>query len=615
MRIYFILFLLFVSTTSFAGKKRNGGKNDSKLNFTIGIRLSTIGRGESFVFSLGPGKQITINSNVLFNFPGSYPTGYKYKVKQVSGPRVCHFVPGTNGTVTNSNVEIACDGGVADDYALLNGVFKAPKGTVVELLNNGADRLRLLADIGPTPFSFPKAYMQGSTYNITVSAKPPGMTVTVIGSGGEPNTIFPGSFLTVTADYTYDLVSRSTKDSVLSTFYESSEPSICKSPEDDGRYIAFISSAKGLAGSSGKHRQIFWRDRLTGETKLVSKSADGEEGNGDSFSPVMAVSGYKIVFESYADNLVSGDRNKVRDIFLWSGSVQGFEKIERVSVGQGGVEANAESFEPCMSGMGNDIAFSSGASNLTEGVDGINTVNVYLRNQIAGTNTLISMDPVTQKGVGGSKPSIDMDGYKLAFYSFSDKLVADDKNNLWDIFLYRKGYPALKRITLTSSGGERNQGNESTSRVVAPTISGFGQYIAYATTSSNIVPGDNNGMQDVFLYNIQENITTRVSVNNNGEEGNGDSPIGQGERIALSANGEMMAFTTKATNFGVPENNLVLYSLVTREMKPVSFAKGTYVSTPSISRNGRYVVFGCGQPLDVRFRSSGLFVAFTGTSN
>jgi Tol biopolymer transport system component len=616
MRYILLPILSLLATVSFAG---NGKKNKPsitnhfvKSSYTIGVHFTEIGKAETFILSIGPGKMITVKSDSLINFPGSYPTGYKYKITQISGPRKCKFIPAA-GVVGTSNVEIKCDGGIPDGYTLLNGKLVAPAGTKIVLENNGKDTLTVIAGKEDTYYTFPKPYMQGTTFNVIVKSGPPGFVYSMVITGGELTTIFPGSFLTVYADLEYDLVSRDTNNKVFATYYESWDPAICQnSNEDEGRFVAFVSSAKGIDGSSGKHRQIFWKDRKTGETKLISKSASGEEGNADSGVPAMDITGRKIVFESYADNLVGHDSNKVRDIFLWSDEQQGDGHIERISVGQGGIEANAESFEPVMSGNADDIAFTSSASNLTEGVSGIYTVNVYLRNLPSGTNQLISMDPKTRKGVGGSKPSIEVEGNKIAFYSFSDKLVENDKNNLWDIFLFDKRRPKLERITMAFDGSERKQGTESSSRVVAPAISGDGWYIAYSSTSPDIVPGDNNGLQDVFVYDISDKRNKRVSIKSSGEEGNGDSPIGQGEKIAISNNGNVVAFTSNASNLSAPAGNIFMYDLRQNEMKPLTSVKNASAGPSALSNKGRYAVFGFGSQLDVRFRSTGLFVNFTG---
>lgn len=589
-------------------------------SYKAGVKVSYVASGESFVFTIGSGKNITVTqSNTVVNFPGSCSPGQTITISQLSGPRTVNFTDGSNVvTILNANVVSFADAGAPPGNSLIRGILKGKAGSIITLQNNGGSDLTVTASEGTTRFTFPTPLPDGSAYNVTVKSAPAGQQYTVKTYAGEPNIVSAGSFVTVYGDLQYDLISRDSTNNVLGTFYESWDPSAIKSTEDDARYVVFISSAKGLCGASGQHRQIFWRDRLTGDTRMISRAPNGEEGNANSFAPVISVGSLYVAFESYATNLVGNDGNGVRDVFLWR-RTQGGGEIERVSVGPGGVEGNSESFEPSISGMGGQVAFSSNATNLvSDGVE-VSGVNVYLWEKYSKSITLISKDYKTGKGVGGSKPSIDMNGYKIAFYSFAWTLVPDDNNNLWDIFLYQRntslvGQP-LKRITMAYDGGERNQGEESSSRVITPAISGFdGRYIAYATTASNVVANDNNKAQDVFIYDSQTNTTIRASVDDNGVEGNGDSPYGQGEAIAVSANGEVVAFTTKASNFGTPAGNIVMYNLNTKKMIPVTSVTGTYVSTPSVSRSGRYVVFGCGQPLDSRFSSSGLFAALVNTS-
>ena len=231
---------------------------------------------------------------------------------------------------------------------------------------------------------------------------------------------------------------------------------------------------------------------------------------------------------------------------------------------------------------------------------------------LQGTTTMISIDPKAKKGGGGSKPSISNDGSRVAFYSHSETLVTNDNNGLWDIFLWEKNIPKLKRISLTNDHKERNQGSESANRIVAPAISGNGQFIAYTTTASNMVIGDDNNLQDVFVYNINSDSTVIASVNSAGKPGNADSPIEQGEKIAISFDGKWVAFSTNASNLGVPAANIVMHNMSTGENKVVSNVAGSSVGRPSMSQSGSYVVFGIGAKLDSRFQSSGIFANFTG---
>lgn len=496
----------------------------------------------------------------------------------------------------------------------VRGSIKAPSNISIGLKLNGTNNTTInTGQWGRINFSFPDPVPEGAPFNVTVASAPPDMVFEMT-TGITPGKISGNNYVTIHADYKYDLISRGNGDSVKGTFFESWQPGTDKSTDEVGRYLVFTSQAMGLCGASGKYRQVYMRDRITGETKMLSRAANGEEGNGNSSSPVISVMTIYVAFESYASNLVENDNNGVRDVFLWFKGEGG--KITRVSVNSDGTEANGESFEPSITGSASYIAFSSSATNLADGGAEVSGVNVYLYDKQNKSTFLISKDYKTGKGVGGSKPSIDMNGYKLAFCSYAYTLVPDDKNNLWDIFLWERNSSMqalpMKRITMAYDGGERNQGDESSSRVVTPTISGMGRYIAYATTASNVVPNDNNKMQDVFVYDSQTNTTTRVSVDNNGVEGNGNSPAGQGEKIALSINGEVAAFTTNASNFGTPAGNVVMYNLNKQKMIPVSSVTGAYVSTPEISRTGKYVVFGCSLPLDKRFTSSGLFEAFMG---
>lgn len=496
--------------------------------------------------------------------------------------------------------------------SFLDGVFFAPPGTTVVLQKDGAEQLSLTAqpngraDFSSNPFKFPNPYTDGSPYTLIVKSASPGTTCKV--EKGQRGTIgsSPG-FVRIGCDYTYELLSRSTDNAKFGTFYESSAPVVGGDFAEEGRYVAFVSSAAGLGNSLGKKRQILWRDRNSGETRMVSVGMNSTEGNGDSFAPSISADGLSVAFESYATNLVPIDTNSVRDIFVWNAKTN---IVTAVSTGAGEIETNSESFGPAISGDGSLIAFSSGASNLAPGVSGTSTINVYLKKVGSGQSPiLISADPKTKKGVGGSNPSISADGSRVAFYSFASSLVENDKNNLWDIFLYDSGNSKLKRLSLTSSGTERDQGTESASRVVSPSISGNGWFVAFATTAANMVAGDTNNLQDVFVVNVDSGQVKRVSTGADGVQGNADSPITQGETIAISFDGSWVAFSTNAKNLG---GQIMLKNVASGEMLVMASDETRGVGRPAISRNGGYVVFGSGTRLDGRFQSSGIFARFTG---
>lgn len=497
---------------------------------------------------------------------------------------------------------------------LLYGKLGAPSGVKITVQYNSKNDLVLSApqksgeQFSNVAFNFPAPLKDSARFTIALKNIPAGKTANVY-AGGVGTMPQDANTTRVGCDFTYDLISRSSNDATFSTFYESGDADISGGVGEEGRYVVFVSSSAGFAGSPGKHRQIFLRDRNAGSTKIISAAPNGEEGNGDSFAPVIAADGSAVAFESYSSNLVEQDKNGVRDIFIWHAATN---KIETVSIGEGGKEANAESYEPTISGDGSLVAFTSTASNISLTEKGVSNNNVFLRDLQKGTTIMISIDPLAHKGGGGSKPSISFDGSRIAFYSHTATLVPNDNNGIWDIFLWDKNSAQLQRISLTADGKEREQGNESANRVVSPAISGNGRYIAFATTASNMVPGDNNNFQDVFVYDINTNTTVLVSNANDGKPGNGDSPIGQGEKIAISYDGNWVAFSTNATNLGVPAANIVLHNNSTKQNRAVSAIAGSSVGRPVMSPATGYVIFGIGGKLDARFASSGIFANYTG---
>jgi len=405
-----------------------------------------------------------------------------------------------------------------------------------------------------------------------------------------------------------ELVSRSTDGSVSGTAYNSEFPVI----SGDGRYAAFVSYAANLAaGATGQKRQILLHDRQAHTTELVSATSAGVEGNNDSFAPTISADGRYVAFESYATNLAGGDANGVRDVYLRDRLTQ---TTTRVSVAAGGAEANSESYQPSISGDGHYVAFTSYASNLTGGVSGTAKSSVYLRDLQAGSNTLVS---VTTSGTSGtqssSNPAISADGSRIAFWSYDQNLVAGDVGSAWDIFLWdRNATPNISLVSVSSNGVQKAASTlESMSRVVAPAISADGLIVAFSTTADNLVEGDTNGLQDVFVHHIPSGQTIRASESTDGVQATGgDSPVGQGERISLSSDGTWVAFTTAATNISAGGSNVMIHNNFTGQTLPIT-QSGTYASGakgPAISSDGNLVVFMSGAQLDPSHASTGVFV-------
>lgn len=575
-------------------------------NQRIGVKINAVGDGEIFEFSAGPNKVIRItNANNIAYFPGTFRSGDNYSITQISGPRDCSFIPNHQGVVGNEDIIIEINCGVPAEKKKLKGKFTAPKGMTVTLRLNDKETLKLVqnskeqGDPGTVDFEFVTALPVGSNYKVAIQPAPGTTPSSVIYENGE-GVMEENIVVGVRSDKGVDLISRSTDNKSLNTYYESYTPALGGKLENEGRYVAFVAYGKGMDGSSGKYRQIFWRDRKLGITKLISKTPGGEEGNQNSYNPVISADGFTVAFETSASNLAEFDNNSVRDVFIWNESY-GLKLISRA---MGGGTANGESYEPVISGDGSIIAYTSNASNIVTLQAPYSTPNVYVHN--GSSVTFISKDYETGKAVTGYAPTISEDGTRVAFCAYTNRLVKGDNNNLWDIFIWENGKQGLKRISLTATGAERNQGNESASRIVWPSISGDGNWIVYATTASNMVPGDDNGKQDIFICSSSGDNVRRIS------DGNGDSPIAQGDRISISYDGQWVAYQTNADNMGVPAGNILLQNTRSGKRIPITTFTNGSSGRPFVSRTGGYVAAGCSEKYDKRFASSGLFVFYTG---
>jgi len=137
---------------------------------------------------------------------------------------------------------------------------------------------------------------------------------------------------------------------------------------DDGRIVAFDSFATDLVpGDRNGKRDVFLRDRQAGTTVRVSLAKSGGDASGGSHVTSLSPDGRYVVFESDASDLVPGDTNRATDVFLYDRLTR---TTERVSVSRGGKQGNGASSDGVISADGKVIAFESAATNLVPGASG-----------------------------------------------------------------------------------------------------------------------------------------------------------------------------------------------------------------------------------------------------
>ncbi|MEN6544494.1 MAG: hypothetical protein ABFE07_00460, partial [Armatimonadia bacterium] len=314
-----------------------------------------------------------------------------------------------------------------------------------------------------------------------------------------------------------------------------------------------------------------------GTTTRIAMAMGGAEPNGDSLRSHITPDGRYVAFDSYASNLVPGDTNGQEDAFVYD-SLTG--RVTRVSVSTGGAQANDYCEQTSLSADGRYVVFYTSASTLVSG-DTSGDWNVFLHDCLTGQTTRV--------GKGASSASLSADGRYVAFCSWASNVVAGDTNGYGDVFVYDRTAGTTRRVSVSTAGTQAN--GASTESV----MSADGRYVAFISEASNLVAGDTNGKTDVFVRDLVNGLTTRVSVSTGGAQANGDC-----SELAISTDGRYVAFVSYALNLVAGDTNgwqdVFVRDRVNGQTTRASVATGGaqadgWSGQPSLSADGRYVAF------------------------
>jgi Tol biopolymer transport system component len=260
----------------------------------------------------------------------------------------------------------------------------------------------------------------------------------------------------------------------------------------DGRFVAFESRSTNLIAVDTKaSSDIFVRDVQAGTTTLVSVSTNGTLGNQDSFKPQLSADGRFVAFESYADNLVSGDTNSLPDIFVRDRLLG---TTTRVSLGLLGAEGDGECHDASISWDGRYVAFASGSTNLVLG-DSNGMRDIFVHDRQSGATLRASVASNGGEGNGDSfRPALSASGRFIAFFSAANTLVASDTNDVPDVFVHDLQGGTTERVSVESLGLEAFPDLSEN-----PAISADGRFVAFESRADNLVREDQNLQQDVFV--------------------------------------------------------------------------------------------------------------------
>ncbi len=347
-----------------------------------------------------------------------------------------------------------------------------------------------------------------------------------------------------------------------------------------GRLLGLLLGASALGAAEVK-AQTFGRP---------SASSAETQANGPSYGPDLSGDGRLVAFTSQASNLVPGDSNQSSDVFVRDRQAG---TTTRVSVGPGGIQGNSTSDGRSISRDGRLVAFVSFASNLVPG-DANGTSDVFVHDRRTRTTRRVSVASDGTEGNNGvaDGSSLSADGRFVVFASYASNLVAGDADGTADVFAHELGTGRTELVSVDAGGAPGNGDG------FGGGVSADGRYVVFVSGAGDMVPGDTNGVMDVFVRDRQKRTTQRVSVGPAGRQGNGDSFVG-----ALSADGRLVALHSAASNLVAGDTNgrvdVFVHDRETGRTTRVSVGQGgaqgdaeSFVGPGSVfSADGRYVAF------------------------
>lgn len=347
---------------------------------------------------------------------------------------------------------------------------------------------------------------------------------------------------------------------------EARDDSFCPALSADGRWLAFVSRAwnmyPGGANLGNPRSDVYLRDRQARTTVRISVAAAGGEPDSSSSCPSISGDGSRIVFASFASNLVAGDDNGEWDVFLYERDAPG---LTLLSTAASGGPANLPSVDPVLSRDGTVVAFASQASDLLPSgpphpqqptlVPG--RWSVFTRDLASGVIELASravLHPQSVPSNDSERPALSADGRFVAFESSAPNLVPTLPGGK-TVYVYdRTGGTTETAGEYDRSFSDCGPDGSAFCRPGssgAAAISDDGRFVAFSSGSEYLLPANLVGYgSDVYLFDRTSRRLRRISVDPTGWGGRGCS-----SSPALSADGGVVAYGTAATNLVPGDTN------------------------------------------------------------
>lgn len=310
----------------------------------------------------------------------------------------------------------------------------------------------------------------------------------------------------------------------------------------DGRFVAFASRATNLVPrDTNRTVDVFVRDLKLGTTRRVSVSSHGRQANHGGVNPFITASGGSVAFGSDASNLTPHDTNGSIDVFVRNLATR---TTRRVSVSSREVQGRCGSFLGGVSLHGRYVVFGSCAANLVLH-DTNRNFDVFVRDRVRGTTRRVSVSSTEAQGRGfsGETSTISITGRYVAFSSLAANLVRGDTDRDSDVFLRDRTRGTTERVSVAGGGTQANGGS------VEPAVSTDGRFVAFTSAATNLAPGSKQAFS-IYVRDRLKNITLPVATNASGARGNAD-----GEAPVMTPSGRFISFSSNSSDLVPNDTN------------------------------------------------------------
>jgi Tol biopolymer transport system component len=312
-----------------------------------------------------------------------------------------------------------------------------------------------------------------------------------------------------------------------------------------GTHIAFTSYAGDVGPDYGNGvSDAFVRYLTSGTTTRVMGTYIGS-----ALEPAFGADPSTIAFTSGGTHFGPPDSNAWLDVYVRVQRPDGLLDFTLVSTNAAGTNGgNGWSRGASFSPDGTKVLFTSNASDLGP-PDTNRTTDVYVRDLVAGTTTLVSMNADgNDSGKGMSlEPVFSPSGTEVLFLSTADDLGPTDTNGAGDLYIRDLVTGTTRLVTADATGTAAGDAGVGLQR---PGFSADGSLVAFASPASDLVAGDGNGRNDAFVRDLRTGTTTLVSAAAGPGDGGGSSADGNSADPVLTPDGTKVAFVSTASNLG-----------------------------------------------------------------